>query len=68
MSAHRIVTTVCPSFHPIFLAYLTAATRLQALLDPTNNPSFSTRNLAILTASGSVILSTHNEAQQKKMK
>ena len=64
MSAHRIVATVCPSFHPIFLTYLTAATKLQALLDPTNSPSLSTRNLAMLTASGSDILSTHNQAQQ----
>jgi hypothetical protein len=49
------VTITCPSFHSIFLANRIHATRLHALLDPRNSPSFRTRYRDIATASLSVV-------------
>ena len=61
------MTTVWPSFQPSFLTYLTAVTKLQALLEPTNRPSLSMRNLAILTASASVILTDAKQSEKRKI-
>lgn len=53
---YKMVTTLSPSFHPIFFTSLMQATRLHALLDPRNSPSLCTRYLDIATASSSVML------------
>ena len=53
---YKMVTIVFFEFRPNFFATRTAATRLQALLDPRNKPSCLTSQRDMLTASISVTL------------
>ena len=53
---YKMVTIVFFEFRPNFFATRTAATRLQALLDPRNKPSCLTSQRDMLTASTSVTL------------
>jgi hypothetical protein len=53
---YKMVTIVFFEFRPNLFATRTAATRLQALLDPRNKPSCLTSQRDMLTASTSVTL------------
>ena len=65
--SYNTVTIVFPhSVQPSCLTSFTQAIRLQALLEPKNNPSFFTKYRDMATASASVILKTATEQTKSR--